>query len=914
MKKFNLLLLLAIVAMSTTGIFAQSSKYPALDIPYKKFVLSNGLTVIIHEDHKVPIVAVNVWYHVGSKNEKPGKTGFAHLFEHLMFNGSENRNKDYFLDLENIGATNLNGTTNNDRTNYFQNVPLSAFDQVLWLESDRMGHLLGAIDQARLDEQRGVVQNEKRQGENEPYAIAEELITKATFPSHHPYSWTVIGSMEDLNAASLADVKEWFKTYYGAANAVIVLAGDIDTEDALNRVKKYFGDIPAGPPVAKHSRWVPKMTGIQRQVAQDRVPQTDLQLIWNVPGVFDRESEALDIFAEVLGQGKTSRLFKRLVYTEQLCSFVNSGNYSNQISGQFNINARLKPGVDANKVEKIVFEELNNLLKNGPTQEEIDLVKTKLYAAKVRSLERIGGFGGKSDILAESMVFGGTPDAWKTSLENYISFNINDIKEAANKWLTDGVYILRIDPFPEYKEDEKGVDRTKFPEAANSGKVNAPKFSKATLSNGAKLIVAERKGLPIINMTMLIKSGYAADSETLAGTASITANLLDEGAGTMDALTISSKLSNLGSNLGSFATLDYNNLSLSSLSNNFEASLDIFKEVLVNPSFPEKDFERIKKQQLIGIANEKNSPNSMALRVLPKFMFPKDHPYYNPLTGSGTESDLNKITLKEVKEYYKKWYQPNLATIVIVGDISIEEAKVKLEKALSTWKKGSTKAISISKSNVKFDNTLYLMDRPGSLQSLIFAGNLLPEVKTIDEYSFNIMNDIFGGQFTSRLNMNLREDKHWSYGVGAFPYRTQGQSPYLLFSPVQTDKTSESVAEMRKEMNLYINDKPANDEEVLKAKRNNQMALTGTWETNGGIGGYLSEMVRFNYEDDYLEKMFEELGNVNTNSVQKMAKTFIKPNELVWVIVGDRAKIEASLKSSGFKSIKIIDTEGNIIE
>ena len=395
--RYKLAAALFVVACSV--LHAESA---AIDVPYQKFVLKNGLSLIVHEDHKAPIVAVNVWYHVGSKNERPGKTGFAHLFEHLMFGGSEHHQRRYIEAMEPIGATDLNGTTNSDRTNYFENVPTSALDYTLWLESDRMGHMLGAIDQKTLDLQRGVVQNEKRQGENQPYGLAYELITKATYPPGHPYSWTVIGSMDDLNAASMSDVQEWFKTYYGPSNAVLVLAGDIDANTARQKVEKYFGDIPAGPPIAAQRVWVAKMTGSHRQVAQDRVPQARIYEVWNVPQTGSPDADYLDMLSRVLAQGKSSRLYKRLVYDDQIATDVSAFNSTQEIGGQFRIQATARPGDDLTKVEKAIDEELARLLEAGPTGLEVERVKNQMLAAFVRGIERVGGFGGKSDLLASN--------------------------------------------------------------------------------------------------------------------------------------------------------------------------------------------------------------------------------------------------------------------------------------------------------------------------------------------------------------------------------------------------------------------------------------------------------------------------------------------------------------------------------
>src|SRR5690348_5479816 len=363
--KSRIAVLIFVCALAARGLFAQD-----VDIPFKEFTLDNGLTVIVHEDHKAPIVAVNLWYHVGSKNEKPGKTGFAHLFEHLMFGGSEHAKGRYIDAMEKIGATDLNGTTNNDRTNYFENVPTSALDYTLWMESDRMGFLLGQLDQKTLDLQRGVVQNEKRQGENQPYAVSFQLRTQNTYPAGHPYSWTVIGEMADLNAASMDDVKEWFKTYYGPSNVVIVLAGDIDAKAAKEKVEKYFGNIPAGPPVGHQQVWIAKMTGTHRQAVQDRVPQARIYKVWNIPEYGNADSVYLDMVSDVLSTGKSSRFYKRLIYDDQIATGADAGVDLNEIAGQFLVQATARPGQNLAQVEKELDEELARFLKDGPTAEE----------------------------------------------------------------------------------------------------------------------------------------------------------------------------------------------------------------------------------------------------------------------------------------------------------------------------------------------------------------------------------------------------------------------------------------------------------------------------------------------------------------------------------------------------------------
>ncbi|HTD66995.1 MAG TPA: insulinase family protein, partial [Candidatus Limnocylindria bacterium] len=510
--------------------FTQAADKPltnAIEIPYTKYVLSNGLTLLVHEDHKAPIVAVNVWYHVGSKNEKPGKTGFAHLFEHLMFNGSENFDEDFFKATERVGATDMNGTTSEDRTNYFENAPKDALDLLLWLESDRMGHLLGAITQAKLDEQRGVVQNEKRQGENQPYAIAYELITKNTRPAGHPYSWTVIGSMEDLNAASLDDVKEWFKSYYGAANATLTIAGDVKPEEILAKVQKYFGWIPSGPPVARHEAWIAKRTGTHRQKAEDRVPQARIYKIWNIPQYGTREANLLNLASDVLAQGKSSRFYKRLVYQDQIATDAQAYVDLSEIGGQFGIVATARPGVPLEKVEKALDEELAKFLADGPTKDELERAKTQFEAGFIRGIERIGGFGGKSDILAQNLVFTGKPDYYKTQLEETRTATAKAIQKTAREWLSDGVYVLEVHPFPKYAETSADVDRKTVPFPTDlKPEVKFPALQHTQLANGLKIIFAERHEVPTVQFNLLFDAGYSADQFASPGTAKLAMNML----------------------------------------------------------------------------------------------------------------------------------------------------------------------------------------------------------------------------------------------------------------------------------------------------------------------------------------------------------------------------------------------------
>jgi zinc protease len=890
-----------------------------IDIPYQRFVLTNGLTLLVHEDHKAPIVAVNLWYHVGSKNEVPGKTGFAHLFEHLMFTGSENfkgtgDQRAFFETMEKIGATDLNGTTSNDRTDYFENVPKNALDVALWLESDRMGHLLGAIDKTKLDTQRGVVQNEKRQGENQPYGITEELITKGTAPAGHPYSWTVIGSMEDLNAASLEDVKTWFKTYYGPANTVLVLAGDIDPETALRKAEQYFGDIPSGPPIAKYQQWVPEVKGTRRQKAQDRVPQSRLTKVWNVPAYGEAENVHLEFVAGVLSSGKSSRLFKRLVYDEQIATDVSAYVDARELSSQFVIVATAKPGEGLEKIEKGVDEELARLLAKGPTQKELERIQAQTIAGFVRGIERIGGFGGKSDILAMNQTFRGEPGYYKTLLKYYREATTRDLQKAAQKWLTEDVYILEVHPFPQHATNASQVERSSLPSAGPSPEVRFPALQRGKLSNGLNLVLAERHAVPLVNFCLLIDAGYAADQFATPGTARLAMSMLDEGTTTRTSLQISDELALLGASVGAGSDLDTSRVTLSTLKSTLEPALDIYADVILNPSFPESDFKRLQKQLLAGIQQEKAEPFSIALRVLPGILYGKGHAYGNPGTGSGTEVSVRKLSRADMRKFHQTWFKPNNATLIVVGDITLSEVAPKLEKLFAGWKTGEVPSKNIGTVQLRAKPGVFLLDRPGSLQSVVLAANLAPPKANPAEIAIETVNNLLGGSFSSRVNLNIREDKHWSYGAGTFVWPAKGQRSFIGYAPVQLDKTSETMVEMDKEFRGILGKKPITEEELNKAQKNQTLELPGRWETTGAVLGSVIEIVRFGLADDYYSVYADKVRGLKVSDLEKAATAVVHPDNVVWVVVGDRSKVEPAMRQLGWGEVQLLGPDGDKTE
>jgi zinc protease len=894
---------------------ASSGKAPSLadiDIPYQKHVLPNGLTVIIHEDHKAPVAAVNLWYHVGSKDEKPGKTGFAHLFEHLMFNGSENFNDEFFRPLEKAGATKVNGTTWLDRTNYFQNVPTSALDLALWLESDRMGHLLGAIDQKKLDEQRGVVQNEKRQGDNEPYGKVGELISASTYPAGHPYSWDTIGSMEDLNAASLADVKEWFSTYYGASNVTLVVAGDVEPAAILKRIEHYFGDVPPGPPIRRHQEWIAKMTGERRASLQDRVPQARLYKVWNVPGKTRRDFTLLDLYGDVLAGSKNSRLYKRLVYQDQIATGVSAGLGPFEIGSQFIVDVMAKPGVGLDVVEKAVNEEMRTLLRDGPTQDELDRIKTVRYAATVRGLERVDGFGGKSHVLAESQTFGGSPDFYKQRLRWVQDATRGDLREAAQRWLADGTFVLHVVPVPEHVAAKGGADRSKPPATGTPPELKLPPLQRGTLSNGLKVVLAERHVAPIVQMNLIVDAGLSADTAEEAGTAKFALNMLDEGTATRDSLGIARRLEELGAGLSTGSIQDTSYINLSAIKTRLDESVELFADVILRPSFPEKDFARLKAIRLADIQQEKVSPDGIAFRIYRKLLFGPSHAYGNAGSGNGTETTVGALTTDKLRAFHRRWVRPDNATLLVAGDTTLAEVTPILEKYFAGWKAPAEPkpAKNVAPVALPPRPRVFLVNRSGSEQSLILAAHTAPPKSDPDDIPMQAANTALGGLFTSRINMNLREDKHWSYGASSGLVEARGPRPFIAYASVQSDKTAESMVELRKELVEAVGKRPLKEAELEQARKALVLSLPGENETTPDVAGSFLNILTFGLPDSYYNDYVGKVRELTVAQANAALKRLVQPQALTWVVVGDLAKTEAAIRKLGFGEVKVLDVDG----
>ena len=885
-----------------------------IGIPFQRFVLDNGLTLIVHEDHKAPVVAVNVWYHVGSKNEKPGKTGFAHLFEHLMFNGTENYPGEFFEPFERVGATGMNGTTDFDRTNYFEVVPKNALDLALWMESDRMGHLLGVVDQARLDEQRGVVQNEKRQGENQPYGRVFNVLFENIFPAGHPYSWSVIGSMEDLNAASLEDVRGWFNQYYGAANAVLVIAGDVETEDVKARVEHYFGHIPSGPPLTRQAEWLPELKGIHRLVMQDRVPQARLYKAWAMPRYGTPDSNRLDLVAGILSEGKTSRLYKRLVYDEQIASNVSAFAFPLEIAGLFGVVATAMPGHTLAELDAAIEEEIAAFLETGPTAEELRRTVMTRRAAFIRGMERVGGFGGKSDLLASNETYMGDPAFYKTTVARWQAATPEALTAAAGDWMKRGQMILEVVPFPATAVTEAVADRSRLPDTGPSPAVSFERFERFELDNGLKVILAKRDAVPVVGLSLVVDAGFAADQFATPGTASLALSMLREGTASRSSLEISDQLLGLGANLGTSSDLDTSYVAMSALKENLEESLDIFADVVLNPAFPEQDFARLQQLQIVGIQQEKVRPRTLALRLFPRILYGAGHAYSLPFTGSGDEVSVAALTPQDLAAFHDTWFKPGNTTLIVVGDVVRGEIEPLLAARFQAWRPGDVPGKNLATVARRDEPAVYLVDRPDSEQTVIIAGHIAPPRNNEAEMAISAMNQVLGGDFTARVNMNLREDKNWSYGAYTQIVSARGQRPFIAVAPVQTDQTSAAMAELKREIEEIRVARPPSTDEITKVKDKRTLSLPGRWETAWAVLGSISEIVRFGLPDDYWDTYTDAIRALTEEEIRQAAVDVVHADGLVWVVVGDRSKIESGIRELGLGEVVPLDADGNVLD
>ncbi len=897
---------------TTAGKATSSQELPEIDIPATMFTLDNGLRVVVHEDRKVPVVAVNVWYHVGSKDEQLGRTGFAHLFEHLMFQGSENAPGEYFGPLGTVGATDINGSTNGDRTNYYQTVPTAALDLALFMESDRMGHFTNAITQKLLDEQREVVKNEQRQHVlNQPYGRVSSIVLEMSYPPEHPYSWSTLGRMKDLDAATLEDVQTWFAEHYGAANAVVTIAGDISPEEARKKAEQFFGHIPSGPALARKGTWIAPMTGHRRHTLLDQVSQSRVYRVYNVPEWGHTELEQLRLASMILATGKNSRLYKRLVYDEQLATDVDSFIGVGEIGSRFWIQASAKPGIPLADVEAIIDEELNAFMKNGPTQKELERVRAIYFSDVFSALEKVGG-DGKSDFLATSTVFGGSPDAYKKNMLAFKEAKAADVQNTTRKWLTPGSVTLEVHPQTTFTTIAPQVDRTSLPKLEKSKDIALPKLQHATLSNGIKVVLQERNDSPIVHLKVLLNLGSAATPASQPGHANMLVMMLERGTHTRSALEISGALEDLGAVLSDNNPLDTTELNLTSLKSVFPEALDILVDLVRNASIPPDELERVREIMLAAIESDKLESSATAYRVLGPLLYGKDHPYGIPMFGKGYKETIENIDAAGLKKLHADVVIPENIQIIAAGDIGLSELVAQLETELGDWKStGKPQPITRAKVELREKPHVVIIDRPGAAQSHIIASHLLGTREEYDPIHAELFFDIFGGSFTSRINMNLREDKGWSYGAYSGIMRNLGQQVMLVNTSVQSDKTAESMAEINREFREIVGERPPSAVEVSSAQDRLTKNMPGSNESSANLLANTAYIVKNGLPDSYFADYLQRVRMTELDEIRNIAPTLIQPERMLWIVVGDRAKIEEKIRALNLGTLSFVDADGN---
>ncbi len=880
-----------------------------VSISYDKFTLPNGLDVILHEDHSLPVTAVNVWYHVGSKNEEPGRTGFAHLFEHVMFEGSKHHKSSFFDPLQKVGA-NLNGSTTPDRTNYWENVPSNYLELALWLESDRMGFLLDALDQKAFDIQRDVVKNERRQSyENRPYGMAYLTLQPTVFPPPHPYNWPTIGSQEDLDAADLEDIKNFFRKFYAPSNASIAVAGDIDPDSTRRLIERYFGDLPPGPPINRVRRMDSELNGSVSLVLRDRVQLSRLYLVWPTAPAFDEHQPALEVLSAILGDGKSSRLYRSLVYDRQIARDVSVYHYGQEIAGEFFIQVTANAGQSLEEIEAIVRQELDAIRQSGPDDHELQRAKNRIESQHVRQLERVGGFGGRADQLNHYNTYTGDPSRINTDLDRYLAVTADDVRRVANTALGENMVRLTVLPEDQLSAAATALDRTAMPDAAPESAFSPPVPTRATLSNGMNVVLLEKPGLPVVAQGLFLRAGGITDPADKPGISSLTAAMLTEGTATRTSQQISDEMEFLGAQLRAGASREFTTLAAETLTAHWQRALEIMADVAQNATFPEQEFDRVRSERLTDLSRIADSAQAIAGRASQALIFGAGTRYGHPI--SGTEAAVKAFTRDDLANHHAANYAPEDATLILVGDISRDEAIKQAEVAFGGWQQSPSPVASAVADSESADSatTIYLADKPGAPQSVIRAGYLTIPRHHPDYLALNLLNYILGGQFSARLNMNLRQDKGYSYGyMSGIEWLTQS-SALTAGGSVQTEVTKESVAETIKEFEEIRNSRPVSDEEFADAVGGILRGLPSQFETHGQVLNQLVRLIAFDLPDDYLTNYAAEVSKLTLSDIHRVADEHIKSAALKIIVAGDAATIEPALRELNIPIVRI-DYEG----
>jgi zinc protease len=924
-------------ALATAGSQKPSPKPAALQIPqlkFEKYKLPNGLDVILSEDHRLPMVAVNLWYHVGPANELPGRTGFAHLFEHMMFEGSRHvPGNTHFHLLEAAGASDINGTTDFDRTNYFETLPSNQLELALWLESDRMGYLPDKLDQANLSNQQDVVRNERRQSlENAPYGIVEEGIFHLLYPKGHPYYGDIIGSHEDIQAAKLEDVRNFFRLYYAPNNASLAIVGDFQPEHARELVEKYFGPLKRGETVPRIAAKTPPITSERRAVIQDNVQLPRVYEAWLTSPIFKPGDAEADLTATVLGGGKSSRLYKKLVYEKQIALDVAATQQSLMLGSEFQVQATARPGVKPEDLEKAVNTELEGFRINGPTEEELQRARNVLESRTIEELETLGGSGGVADRLNSYNHYLGTPDFLAADIARYENASAESLKAFAQTQLggNQRVVVYGVPgkpdlgpevptPKAESKDTAKAGGEPLNPDAAwrkdppkpgPSSPLHLPVPQEFKLSNGLTVLYNDRPGLPLVAAALVLRSGSGANPASKPGLASFTARMLQQGTTTRTALQIADRAADLGASLWSRSSMDSSIVGTLALTRSFPEAFELLADIALRPTFPNAEIERVRKERAAALVQERDDPFTVATRVMRTALYGPHHPYGYP--DIGTAESLKTISRDDLLKFWQEHYFPNEAALVIAGNVKLETLKPLLEKELAGWKVGKSADTTFGTLETS-DARLILVDRPGAPQTALECYELGAARSTPDYAPLEVMNTELGGLFSSRINMNLREAHGYTYGAGSsFAYQRQ-PGPFLAYSAVRTDVTAPATKEIFNELRR-MRDTQMNADEMKLSKDSITRSMPGRFERGTEAAGTFAELFTYDLPLDYFSKLPEAVDAVSPVEAQAMAQKYIHPDKIVVLAVGDKAKIEDEMKKLNLGKMEIRDAEGKLVQ
>jgi zinc protease len=895
-----------------------------ISIRHEIFKLENGLTTIVHTDRKAPLVGVTVYYRVGSKHEPRGRTGFAHLFEHLMFVGSENV-PNFDIPLEAAGSNGADGSTLFDRTNYIQTVPTGALDLALFMESDRMGYLLGAVTQEKLDNQRMVVQNEKRQYDNRPFGLENYKLSEGLFPVGHPYRHSLIGSMADLEAASISDVRSWFTDNYGPNNVVLALTGDIDLPTARTAVERWFGDIPRGPDVVQQPAAPVTLAAPLRSEMTDQVPATRILKAWSSPGLNDADAEALEVGMHILGGLISSRLNNSLVRRREVATRVSGSAYLFEQVGILETYIDVRPGGDAAAAEALFDAEIARLLRDGPNTDEVSRAATQLIATEVGALQRVGGFSGKGKILAEGLLYTGDANYYRRRLDTIAAATPADVQAAMKRWLGRPSYTLTIVPGERTEDgallggwgDEATtpapladarkpleVTRTAPPRQAPPvipvGALTFPDVQTAQLSNGLRVRLARREVVPQVSMAMTFEAGLTADTAADAGTQSLMLDMLQEGTTNRSAEQIASDAEALGASISTELSPDMSSIRMTALAARLGPSLELLADIVRNPAFTAPDFTRVKTRRLAAIEEIRSDPSGLADQAFYSAIYGNAHPYGIP--SAGTASTIGALTPSALSAEHRRWIRPENATLTVVGDVTMDELIRQLESTLGDWvaPTATLAGTRITATPPVPRSRLIVVDRPNSPSSTLYIGrvtSLTAQDKSTE--AIELANEVLGSGILSRLNAELRETKGWTYNIYSTLPNRRGNRPLVIATQVQADRTGDSILTVLDLMKGFPGRQPVTEAELQRVTDGNVRNLPNRYETNNQVLAALLENQLMGRDDDYQERLGRIWGAVDADAINAAAALHLKPQDLTIVVVGDRKIIEDQLSAIG---------------